>query len=62
MFKTVSELAREGMSIVLVEQNVEESLQLCERAYVLENGEIAMSGASASLLSDDRIRQAYLGL
>ena len=62
MFKTISELAREGMSIVLVEQNVEESLQLCERAYVLENGEIAMSGASASLLSDDRIRQAYLGL
>ncbi len=62
MFKTISELARNGMSIVLVEQNVEESLQLCERAYVLENGEVAMSGTSSSLLSDDRIRQAYLGL
>jgi branched-chain amino acid transport system ATP-binding protein len=62
MFKTVAELAREGISIVLVEQNVEESLHLCERGYVLENGEIAMSGPSASLLSDDRVRQAYLGL
>ena len=62
MFNTVSELAREGMSIVLVEQNVEESLYLCERGYVLENGEIATSGPSAALLADDRVRQAYLGL
>ncbi len=62
MFKTVAGLAREGMSIVLVEQNVEESLHICERAYVLENGEVVMSGASAGLLTDDRVRQAYLGL
>jgi branched-chain amino acid transport system ATP-binding protein len=62
MFDTVARLAGEGMSLVLVEQNVAESLQVCSRAYVLENGEVAMSGPSASLLADDRVRQAYLGL
>jgi branched-chain amino acid transport system ATP-binding protein len=62
MFDTVARLAAEGMSLVLVEQNVAESLQVCSRAYVLENGEVAMSGPSASLLADDRVRQAYLGL
>jgi branched-chain amino acid transport system ATP-binding protein len=62
MFQTVTRLAREGMSIVLVEQNVAESLGICERAYVLENGEVAMTGTSTDLLADDRLRQAYLGL
>lgn len=62
MFKTVSMLAAEGMSILLVEQNVAESLQLAQRAYVLENGECVLSGAAADLLKDDRVRQAYLGL
>ena len=62
MFRTVAELASEGMSILLVEQNVAESLRLCQRAYVLENGTIALCGNAQDLLTDDRVRQAYLGL
>ncbi len=62
MFRTVALLASEGMSILLVEQNVAESLNLCERAYVLENGEVVLSGIGKALLTDDRVRQAYLGL
>ena len=62
MFDIVRELNREGMSILLVEQNVVESLVLCARAYVLENGEIVLEGAGVDLLADDEVRRAYLGL
>ena len=62
MFETIQALARQGMSILLVEQNVAESLALAARAYVLENGSIALHGTAASLLDDDRVRMAYLGL
>ena len=62
MFRTVALLASEGMSILLVEQNVAESLRLCQRAYVLENGAVVLSGKGEDLLTDDRVRQAYLGL
>jgi branched-chain amino acid transport system ATP-binding protein len=51
-----------GITILLVEQNVAVSLKISNRAYVLENGRIVMSGSGASLLHDDRVRQAYLGL
>ncbi|HET8937051.1 MAG TPA: ABC transporter ATP-binding protein [Polyangiales bacterium] len=50
------------LTVLLVEQNVAVSLQLSQRAYVLENGEIVMSGAGQELLHDDRVRKAYLGL
>jgi branched-chain amino acid transport system ATP-binding protein len=45
-----------------VEQNVAVSLKLASHAYVLENGRITLAGTGAALLSDDRVRQAYLGL
>jgi branched-chain amino acid transport system ATP-binding protein len=48
--------------VLLVEQNVVASLKLANRAYVLENGRIVMSGTGADLLADDRVRQAYLGI
>ncbi|HEX2198517.1 MAG TPA: ATP-binding cassette domain-containing protein [Burkholderiales bacterium] len=51
-----------GITILLVEQNVAVSLKLSNRAYVLENGRIVMSGAGSQLLHDDRVRQAYMGL
>jgi len=51
-----------GMTILLVEQNVAVSLKISRRAYVLENGRVAMTGAGSELLHDDRVRQAYLGL
>ncbi len=59
---TVRDLNRDGLTCVLVEQNVAVSLKLASRAYVLENGRITLSGSGAALLSDDRVRQAYLGL
>jgi branched-chain amino acid transport system ATP-binding protein len=62
MFGIVKMLNQQGISILLVEQNVAESLTLATRGYVLENGEVVIAGAAADLLSDDRVRQAYLGL
>ena len=59
---TIRELNREGLTCVLVEQNVAVSLKLANRAYVLENGRMTLSGTGAELLADDRVRQAYLGL
>ena len=56
------DLNREGLTCVLVEQNVAVSLKLAARAYVLENGRVTLSGAGAELLADDRVRQAYLGM
>jgi branched-chain amino acid transport system ATP-binding protein len=53
---------REGLTIVLVEQNVVQSLALAHRAYVLENGRIVISGSGETLLADDRVRRAYIGL
>ncbi len=53
---------REGLTIVLVEQNVVQSLALAHRAYVLENGRIVISGSGEALLADDRVRRAYIGL
>jgi branched-chain amino acid transport system ATP-binding protein len=62
MFDAIAALNRRGMSILLVEQNVSESLALAGRGYVLENGAIVLEGASAALLDDDNVRRAYLGL
>ena len=62
VLKTIRELNRDGLTCVLVEQNVAVSLRLADRAYVLENGRISLSGTGAELLADDRVRQAYLGM
>lgn len=59
---TIRDLNREGLTCVLVEQNVAVSLKLASRAYVLENGRMTLSGSGAELLADDRVRRAYLGL
>jgi branched-chain amino acid transport system ATP-binding protein len=59
---TIRDLNREGLTCVLVEQNVAVSLKLASRAYVLENGRITLAGTGAELLADDRVRQAYLGM
>jgi branched-chain amino acid transport system ATP-binding protein len=59
MVKTIRE---QGVTVLLVEQNVRQSLSLADRGYVLENGRIVMEGPSAALLADDRLRQAYLGM
>jgi branched-chain amino acid transport system ATP-binding protein len=59
---TIHELNGRGLTILLVEQNVAVSLKISNRAYVLENGRVAMSGGGTDLLHNDRVRQAYLGL
>jgi branched-chain amino acid transport system ATP-binding protein len=62
VLRTIRVLNERGMTILLVEQNVAVSLKISERAYVLENGRIVMSGPGTELLHNDRVRQAYLGL
>ena len=62
LFGLVAQLHAEGLAILLVEQNVAQSLEIAQRAYVLENGAIRFSGASEQLLASDRLRQAYLGV
>jgi branched-chain amino acid transport system ATP-binding protein len=62
VLKTIRDLNREGLTCVLVEQNVAVSLKLASRAYVLENGRVTLSGTGEELLADDRVRQAYLGM
>ncbi len=59
---TVRDLNRDGLTCVLVEQNVAVSLKLASHAYVLENGRITLAGSGEALLGDDRVRQAYLGI
>jgi branched-chain amino acid transport system ATP-binding protein len=62
VFRTIQLLNERGTTILLVEQNVAVSLRISQRAYVLENGGIVLSGTGQELLHDDRVRQAYLGL
>jgi branched-chain amino acid transport system ATP-binding protein len=62
VLQSIRDLNRDGLTCVLVEQNVAVSLKLASRAYVLENGRITLSGTGEELLADDRVRQAYLGL
>ena len=62
VLRSIRQLNRRGITILLVEQNIAVCLKIRERAYVLENGRVAMSGRGADLLVDDRVRQAYLGL
>jgi branched-chain amino acid transport system ATP-binding protein len=59
---TIRTLNREGLTCLLVEQNVAVSLKLARDAFVLENGRVILSGKGEDLLRDDRVRQAYLGL
>jgi branched-chain amino acid transport system ATP-binding protein len=61
-FETITHIRRRGVSILLVEQNVQFSLEISERAYVLENGRITMEGEAKALLKSDHIRKAYLAI
>lgn len=62
LFRIIRQLGEDGMTIILVEQNVAASLRLAHSAYVLENGRIVLSGTGEALLNDDAVKQAYLGL
>ena len=62
MFALIAQLRASGLAGLLVEQNVGQSLEIADRAYVMENGLIRFSGTSAELLASDTLRQAYLGV
>lgn len=61
IFRIIDDLRAQGVTILLIEQNANLALRHSDRAYVLETGEIAMSGRAGDLLVDDRVREAYLG-
>ncbi|SET85675.1 ABC transporter ATP-binding protein [Variovorax sp. OV084] len=62
MFSLIRELRDGGLAVMLVEQNVGQSLEIADRAYVLENGSVRFSGLPGELLGSDELRRAYLGL
>jgi branched-chain amino acid transport system ATP-binding protein len=61
IFEIIAGVARDGVTILLVEQNALLALEVCQRAYVMESGLITLSGAAADLLDDPQVRAAYLG-
>jgi branched-chain amino acid transport system ATP-binding protein len=61
VFETVLAISREGVTILLIEQNAKLALEVSTRGYVMESGEITLSGESRQLLSDPKVRAAYLG-
>jgi branched-chain amino acid transport system ATP-binding protein len=62
IFRIIADLRRQGVSILLVEQNARAALRVADYAYVLETGQIAMQGPAAELADDPRVIEAYLGL
>jgi branched-chain amino acid transport system ATP-binding protein len=62
IFRTIQGLRDQGITVLLIEQNVRQSLEIADRAYVLESGRIALEGNSKGLLQEELIRKAYLGL
>jgi branched-chain amino acid transport system ATP-binding protein len=61
IFDTIREINAQGVTILLVEQNARAALRLADRAYVLETGQISLSGTASELLRSERVRKAYLG-
>ena len=61
IFKIIKEVNKQGITILLVEQNAKMALSISDRAYVLENGSISIEGNAADLLNDPRVKKAYLG-
>ena len=62
MFALIAKIAADGLAVMLVEQNVVQSLEIASRAYVLENGAVVMSGSAAKLKTDPQLMKTYLGL
>jgi branched-chain amino acid transport system ATP-binding protein len=62
IFETIQRLRAEGLTIVLAEQDVGQTLAIADRAHVIENGHIVLSGEGRDLLRDSRVRSAYLGI
>ena len=61
IFEILAKIARQGVTLLVVEQNARLALQACDRGYVMENGLITLSDSAPSLLHNDQVRKAYLG-
>ena len=61
IFEVIDQVSREGVTLLLVEQNASRALQMADRGYVMESGVISASGAARDLLHDPQVREAYLG-
>ncbi len=61
VFRVIRSLREQGITILLVEQNVGHALEIADRAYVLENGRVTLNGPASDLLNSDYVRRAYLG-
>ncbi len=61
IFTTIEDVNRDGVTILLVEQNAKMALSIADRAYVLETGDVVMEGEGQAMLKDDNVRKAYLG-
>ncbi len=62
IFDIIKSIRKQGITVLLVEQNVQATLKFCDRAYVLENGKIVMEGTGQQLLNDDHVKEAFLGI
>ncbi|MBN1930814.1 MAG: ABC transporter ATP-binding protein [Desulfobacterales bacterium] len=62
IFNIVKQINKEGVTVLLVEQNVKQTLAMCNRAYVLENGRIILEGTGSELLENEQVKEAFLGI
>lgn len=62
LFALVKRISEQGITVLLVEQNVKKTLQIVDRSYVLENGAVVMEGTGSELLNSDLIQKAFLGM
>ena len=62
VFEIAKRINREGVTVMLVEQNVRQTLAMCDRAYVLENGRVVLEGTGKDLMADPHVKEAYLGI
>jgi branched-chain amino acid transport system ATP-binding protein len=61
IFEVITDVSRQGMTVLLVEQNASRALQIADRAYVMESGLITLQGPAQQLLHDPQVQAAYLG-
>jgi branched-chain amino acid transport system ATP-binding protein len=62
IFRIIEQIKKQGVTVLVVEQNTKHSLEICDRAYVMENGRIVLTGTGRELLNDEHVKQAYLGI
>ena len=62
IFKIIQRINKKGVTVLVVEQNIKHTLEICDRGYVLENGRIVLSGTGQELLDNEHVKQAYLGI